>query len=54
MQQRTALVNRGQCFVFLPFLYDEEAAAIRETNQGFLSLHENILGQTLRAIAFQN
>jgi len=34
-------VTRGNRFVFLPFLYDEEASAIREKNLRFLHLNGN-------------
>jgi predicted 2-oxoglutarate/Fe(II)-dependent dioxygenase YbiX len=30
------LVTRGRRYVFLPFLYDEAAAALREQNNAFL------------------
>ncbi len=30
-------VRRGQRFAFLPFLYDDAAAALREANQGYLA-----------------
>jgi hypothetical protein len=29
-------VTRGQRYVFLPFLYDDAAAAIREANNSYL------------------
>jgi predicted 2-oxoglutarate/Fe(II)-dependent dioxygenase YbiX len=29
-------VTRGQRYAFLPFIYDEEAAKIRESNNPFL------------------
>jgi predicted 2-oxoglutarate/Fe(II)-dependent dioxygenase YbiX len=30
-------VTRGRRYAFLPFLYDEAGAAIREKNSGFLA-----------------